>query len=141
MFLPLSMATLGPVPKEDIAAATGFYSLTRQLGGSVGVALLTTLLDQRQVFHRAALIEHVGATDPGALERVAALTQTFAAKGFGAAEAHARALAILDGAVRQQAAVLSFGDTFWATGALILLSLPLVLLLGKSRGRAAVADH
>jgi DHA2 family multidrug resistance protein len=141
MFLPLSMATLGPVPKEDIAAATGFYSLTRQLGGSVGVALLTTLLDQRQVFHRAVLIEHVGATDPGALARVAALTQTFVAKGFAAAEAHARALALLDGAVRQQAAVLSFGDTFWATGALILISLPLVFLLGKSRGRAAVADH
>jgi DHA2 family multidrug resistance protein len=141
MFLPLSMATLGPVPKEDIAAATGFYSLTRQLGGSVGVALLTTLLDQRQVFHRAVLIEHVGATDAGALARVAALTQTFVAKGFAAAEAHARALALLDGAVRQQAAVLSFGDTFWATGALILISLPLVFLLGKSRGRAAVADH
>ena len=43
MFLPLSLATLGMVPKKDIAAATGFYSLTRQLGGSVGVALLTTL--------------------------------------------------------------------------------------------------
>jgi DHA2 family multidrug resistance protein len=141
MFLPLSMATLGPVPKEDIAAATGFYSLTRQLGGSVGVALLTTLLDQRQVFHRSVLIEHVGAADPGTLERVAALTRTFVAKGFGESDAHARALALLDGAVRQQAAVLSFGDTFWATAALILLSLPLVLLLGKSRGRAPAADH
>ena len=45
MFLPLSMATLGPIPKKDISAATGFYNLTRQLGGSIGVALLTTLLD------------------------------------------------------------------------------------------------
>jgi DHA2 family multidrug resistance protein len=141
MFLPLSMATLGPVPKEEIAAATGFYSLTRQLGGSIGVALLTTLLDRRQVFHRSVLIEHVGAADPGTLDRVAALTHTFLAKGFGAVEAHARALALLDGAVNQQAAVLSFGDTFWATGALILISLPLVLLLGKSRGRAVAADH
>jgi DHA2 family multidrug resistance protein len=141
MFLPLSMATLGPIPKQDIASATGFYSLTRQLGGSVGVALLTTLLDRRQVFHRSVLIEHLGAGDPGTLDRVAALTHNFVAKGFGAAEAHARALALLDGAVNQQAAVLSFGDTFWATGALILISLPLVLLLGKSRGRAVAADH
>src|SRR6185436_15400526 len=137
MFLPLSMATLGPIPKEDISAATGFYSLTRQLGGSVGVALLTTLLDQRQVFHRSVLIEHLGASDPGTLDRVAAMTRTFLARGFGEAEAHARALALLEGTVRQQAAVLSFGDTFWATGALILISLPLVFLLGKSRGRVA----
>ena len=141
MFLPLSMATLGPVPRQDIAAATGFYSLTRQLGGSVGVALLTTLLDQRQVFHRAVLVEHLSASDPGTLDRVAALTSTFVGKGFGWAEAHARALALLDGAVNQQAAVLSFGDTFWATAALIIVSLPLVLLLGKSRSARAELGH
>jgi MFS transporter, DHA2 family, multidrug resistance protein len=140
MFLPLSMATIGPIPKEDVAAATGFYSLTRQLGGSVGVALLATLLDQRQAFHRSVLVEHVTATDPGTVERVAAMTHTFMARGMGADMAHARALALLDGAVNQQAAVLSFADTFWATGALILIGLPLVLLLGKSRGRAR-ADH
>jgi DHA2 family multidrug resistance protein len=45
MFLPLSLATLGSIPKEDIAKATGFFSLTRQLGGSIGVALLSTLLN------------------------------------------------------------------------------------------------
>jgi len=142
MFLPLSMATLGPVPKQDVAAATGFYSLTRQLGGSVGVALLTTLLAQRQAFHRSVLIEHLTATDAGTLGRLAGLTQSFVAKGFGATEAHTRALALLDGAVNQQAAVLSFGDTFWATAALVLASLPLVFLLGKpSRGAAADAGH
>jgi DHA2 family multidrug resistance protein len=41
MFLPLNMATLGPIPKKDIAAASGFFNLTRQLGGSIGVALLS----------------------------------------------------------------------------------------------------
>jgi DHA2 family multidrug resistance protein len=139
MFLPLSMATLGPIPKKDVAAATGFFSLTRQLGGSVGVALLTTLLAQRQAFHRSVLSEHLSATDPGVLDRVAGLTQTFIGKGFGASDAHARALSLLDGAVSQQAAVLSFGDTFWATAALVLISLPLVLLLGKTN-RGAKPD-
>ena len=142
MFLPLNMATLGPIPKRDIAAATGFFSLTRQLGGSVGVALLTMLLTQRQVFHRTVLGEHVGATDPTTLERVASLTQSFVAKGFGLDDAHSKALTMLDGALNQQAAVLSFGDTFWATAALVLISLPLVLLLGKpSRGAKVEAAH
>src|SRR5262249_11240456 len=61
MFLPLSLATLGSIPKEDIAKATGFYSLTRQLGGSIGVALLTTLLSRREAFHRSVLIEKISA--------------------------------------------------------------------------------
>ena len=47
MFLPLNLATLGPIPKKDVSAAAGFFNLTRQLGGSVGVALLTTLLADR----------------------------------------------------------------------------------------------
>src|SRR5947208_10276630 len=49
--------------RSDVAAASGFFNLTRQLGGSIGVALLTTLLAQRQAFHRAVLVEKVGALD------------------------------------------------------------------------------
>src|SRR5262249_60494334 len=57
MFLPLSLATIAPIPKQDMAAATGFYNLTRQLGGSIGVAVLATLLSDRTAFHRAVLAE------------------------------------------------------------------------------------
>jgi DHA2 family multidrug resistance protein len=57
------------------------------------------------------------------------------ARGFDGSLAHAKALALLDGSVSLQAAVMSFGDTFWATGALIVLTLPLVLLLGKGGGK------
>ena len=56
MFLPLSLATLGSLPKQDISAGSGFYKLTRQLGGSIGIAVLTTLLAQREAFHKAILV-------------------------------------------------------------------------------------
>jgi DHA2 family multidrug resistance protein len=142
MFLPLSMAALGPIPKKDVASATGFYNLTRQIGGSVGVALLTTLLSNRQAFHRAVLVEQVVANAPSTLDRVNAMAAGLIARGITPADAHGRALALLDGAVAQQAAVLSFGDTFYATSALVLLSLPLVFLLGKAtRGAKPAADH
>lgn len=133
MFLSLNMATLGPIPKEDIGAAAGFFSLTRQLGGSVGVALLTTLLAQRQSYHRAMLAGHLGAADQGVLDRVRLLTAGFVSKGYDAVSAHALAIKIIDGAVSVQAAVMSFGDTFWATAVLFVCSLPLVLLLGKAK--------
>jgi DHA2 family multidrug resistance protein len=142
MFMPLQLAALGSIPKQDVAAAAGFFNLTRQLGGSVGVALLTTLLDKREAFHRAVLTEKIVPSDPHTLERLAAYTQAMLARGFPIDEAKQKALALLDGAVNVQSAVLSFGDTFWATAALILASLPLVLLLGKpARGGSAMPAH
>ena len=138
MFLPLQLAAMGPVPKKDIAAATGLFNLTRQLGGSVGVALLTTLLTRRQAFHRSVLVEKLASSDPSTLDRVAAYTQAMLAKGFSLADARDKAHALLDAVVSQQSAVMSFGDTFWATAALIVVTLPLVLLLGKPQAGAKV---
>jgi DHA2 family multidrug resistance protein len=131
MFLPLNMATLGPIPKKDISAASGFFNLTRQLGGSIGVALLTLLLTTRQAFHRAVLVEKMSSGDPAVVDRLHALTGAFVAKGAALFDAQKQALAALNGIVNREAAVMSFNDTFWATGVLILVFLPLVLLLGK----------
>ncbi len=135
MFLPLNMATLAPIPREDISKASGFFSLTRQMGGSIGVALLATLLANRQAFHRAVLVEKLPIDAPGTLERIRMLTGAMMARGFDAHAAHDKAMALLDGSVSVQAAVLSFCDTFWATGALIVCTLPLVLVLGKGGGK------
>jgi len=131
MFLPLSMATMGPIPKQDISAASGFYNLTRQLGGSIGVALLSTLLERREAFHRAVLVEKLSSNDPQVLARVGAYLHRFVALGFSGPDATASAHKLLDGGVSVQAAVISFGDCFWATSVLIACSIPLVFALGK----------
>jgi DHA2 family multidrug resistance protein len=142
MFLPLNMATLGPIPKKDVAAASGFFNLTRQVGGSIGVALLTTLLARREAMHRVVLIAKLVPGTRLVEDRLALLASSFAARGFDGAEAHQRALAVIDGLVNLQAAVLSFGDTFWATAALIVFTLPLILMLGKpSKGIVVDAGH
>ena len=131
MFLPLNLATLGPIPKKDIAKASGFFNLTRQLGGSIGVALLTLLLTQRQAFHRAVLVEKMASGDPAVVDRVHTLTGAFMAKGAVLFDAQHQALAALNGIVNRESLVMAFNDTFWATGVLILVFLPLVLLLGS----------
>jgi DHA2 family multidrug resistance protein len=142
MFLPLNMATLGPIPKKDISAASGFFNLTRQLGGSIGVALLTLLLTQRQAFHRAVLVEKMPLSDPAVVDRVHALTAGFMAKGAVLFDAQHQALTALNGIVNREALVMSFNDTFFATGLLILVFLPLVLLLGKAdKGVKIEAGH
>src|SRR5450432_3133952 len=142
MFLPLNMATLGPIPKKDISAASGFFNLTRQLGGSIGVALLTLLLTQRQAFHRAVLVEKMPLSDPAVIDRIHILTAGFMAKGAVLFDAQHQALTALNGIVNREALVMSFNDTFFATGLLILAFLPLVLLLGKAdKGVKIEAGH
>ncbi len=131
MFLPLSIATIGPLPKKDIPAATGFYNLTRQLGGSVGVAFLTAFLVNRQAFHTDALKPALSVTSPLVQQRLALLSSGFQSRGMAPEAAHQGAVKMLDGALRLQAAVMSYGDTFVLVGAFVLCSLPLILLLGK----------
>jgi DHA2 family multidrug resistance protein len=139
MFLPLQLAALGPIPKAEVAAASGFFNLTRQLGGSIGVALLTTMLDKRTTFHRAMLAENLTAGDSRTIERLGALSRVLVERGQDVEAARRAALALLDRTLNLQAAVLSFSDTFLATGALLLVSLPLVFLLGKPTAGAKVS--
>lgn len=131
IFLPLSLAAIGPLPKKDMAAATGVYNLMRQLGGGVGIAFLATMLDQRQAFHRAVLAEHLTVVDPNVQARLATYAGALTSRGIAPGSSNGAALAMLDGQVRLQAAVMSFSDTFVATAVIILATLPLVLLLGK----------
>jgi DHA2 family multidrug resistance protein len=140
MFLPLNLAAISPIPRDDVAKATGLFNLTRLLGGSIGVAMMSTILDQRLAFHRSILASHVVATDPVTVERINVLTRAFVSQGASDQLAHARALAVIDGTVLRQASILSFNDTFIVTAVLVLLILPLVLLLGKSNKAASIPD-
>lgn len=142
MFLPLSLATLGSLPKADVSAGSGFYNLTRQLGGSIGIAILTTLLAQREAFHRAVLLSKLTPYDPETSQRLAALTNLFQSRGSDAVTAHQQAIASLSQLIDTQAAVLSYADIFRFVGVVFLCSLPLLLFLGKGgSGAKAPAAH
>jgi len=141
MFLPLTLATFGPIPKKDIADASGFYSLTRQMGGSIGIALLTTLLSQRINFHRSVMTDHMSIFGSATTERLAQIQAALVQKGIDPGTAKLQALKIMDGLVSQQASVISFIDIFHVVGYAFLLSLPLLFLLGKKEAAApAPAD-
>ena len=135
IFMPLSLATLGPLPKRDIAAGAGIYSLTRQLGSSIGIALITTMLERREALHRALLVEKVSIFRTAATARVEALAATFPNHAADPIGAHHHALGIIDRIVNAQAALQSYADIFSYVAIIFLLSLPLLLLLGGKPGR------
>ncbi|MEO6874005.1 MAG: DHA2 family efflux MFS transporter permease subunit [Opitutaceae bacterium] len=139
MFLPLSLATLGDLPKSDVPAGAGFYSLTRQLGSSIGIALITTLLAHREAVHRAILVEKVTLYSAATQQHLKLLTGAFAQHTSAPVLAHQQALQTLDRLVTGQATLLSFADIFFYVGVAFIASLPLLLLLGKGGNPAAAA--
>ena len=141
MFLPLSLATLGDLPKSDVAAGSGFYSLTRQLGSSIGIAIITTVLAHREAVHRAILVEKISLYNQVTQWRLEVLGQLFAQHSPDSVTGRHQALQTLDNLINSQATLLSFAEIFLYVGLAFIASLPLLLLLGKGGGnRAAAAD-
>jgi DHA2 family multidrug resistance protein len=142
MFLPLSLATLGDLPKDKVASGAGFYNLTRQLGSSIGIAIITSLLAFREVVHRTVLVQHEGVGDPGTMRRLGFLQAAFSRASSDPVAVHRRALKLLDIGIDQQALLLSFSDIFMYVAIAFTASLPLLLLLGRGKNRqAAAAAH
>ncbi len=140
MFLPLSLATLGSLPKDKIASGAGFYNLTRQLGSSIGIAVITTLLVHREAAHRAVLVERINLFQPAAMSRRDVFTAAFVRHSSDAVMTHHQAFRALDGIVNAQAALKSYADIFRYVGIIFLLTLPLLLFLDKGKNKAAAAE-
>jgi DHA2 family multidrug resistance protein len=140
MFLPLSLATLGDLPKGQVASGAGFYNLTRQLGSSIGVAIITTVLSYREAVHRTVLVVHESLGNPGTLRRLGVLQGALSRASSDPAGVRMRALKILDAGIDGQAMLLSFADVFRYVAIAFVASLPLLLLLGRGKNRAALAD-
>ena len=136
MFMPLSLAALGPLPKSEIAAGSGMYSLTRQMGSSIGIALITTMVSRRMAQHRAVLVSHVTAYRQPVMDRIHLMTAGFGGDLNPAAAQH-RALGAIDRIVNGQSALIAYSDIFSYVAAAFVLSLPLLFLLGGSASRKA----
>src|SRR6059058_6179962 len=134
IFVPLTNLALADLPMSKIPNGTWLFNLMRQLGGSVRIAVSATLLQRFQAIHRADLIANVTQFSEAARERLSGIVGLLIAKGTAPALAEAKALRVLDGQVTRQALMLSFEQLFLLFGACFVLSLPLLLLMHRSKG-------
>lgn len=134
MFVPLATAALSGLKGTAMAQGTAIFNLTRQLGGSIGIAVLANELTHRAAIHRAYLVEHVVTGDPVTDARLTGMVHGLVGRGTNAFAATQQALGILSGAVQRQATMLAFRDIFSMVGVIILASLPLILLLRRPPG-------
>jgi len=140
IFVPLTTLALATMPRDKLGNATAAYNVFRNLGGSAGVALATTLLARRSQFHQASLVSHVSVWDPETAGRLSQWTQHFLSHGADTFTAQRRALAMIYRDTVEQAQVLAYIDDFRLLALLFVLGLLLIPLMRRVRVEAAEAS-
>ena len=143
IFVPLTTIAMNPVPREQMGNATSLYNLMRNLGGSIGIAVIAMLNTRYQQKYVNVLGSHITATDAQARQWFGSLRSMFLANGSGPALADQRAYGALFGVVERQAAMRAFVDLFQLITVVFLLMIPLTLIMRKpkSGGGPGPAAH
>ena len=141
LFVPINTAAYGAIPKGKNNAASGLINLSRNIGGSVGISFVTTMLARRAQVHQTNLVEHI---NPGSSRFQAMLdgaTHTFISRGSSVHEASRQAYALVSNLVDQQATMLAYIDNFWLLGTVVLVMIPFVFLMKKVQPGGTIAVH
>ncbi len=140
LFVPITTLALQDVPLPLLGQATGLNNMMRQLGGSFGIAMMTTLVSTRYAFHRSDLVEHISNSSPQFLARFNAVMHGLMARGYTSGAAKQMALQVINGTVVKQTYLLTYSDAFWISGVFCLIALPLLFSQRFNRNAAVIAD-
>ena len=132
VFVPISTVAYSTLPMAARTEAAGIFSLMRNIGSSVGISIVMTLLSRGTQINHAEIGERLSQFDPAAAHLASTLHLPQAA-----------ALAVLNAQVTQQASAIAFLNDFWMMMIMTVVSIPLLLLLRPVRGAPTpvVADH
>jgi DHA2 family multidrug resistance protein len=136
--LGLATATIG---KKDAGDASAIFNILRNLGGSVGIAILSTVVTRREQFHDSRIGEDVTIYNPETQQRLAAMQQGFMAKGADSVTALHQALGALKGVVSREAFIMAFNDAFLVMTVSIAAAALLVWFCKRPNPGAAVSAH
>ncbi|MGZ5200760.1 MAG: DHA2 family efflux MFS transporter permease subunit [Telluria sp.] len=131
VMLTLSNFAMQGVQPKDMSSASSLFNMTRNLGGSIGIALLATALTNREHFHSARLGESVSNYALPTQQRLDQLTQAFISNGIDPAGAADKALRVVDNLVRRESYVMAYNDGFLLVGLVLIGSIAAVWLADK----------
>jgi DHA2 family multidrug resistance protein len=140
-FIPLTTLTMGSVRKEEMPNASAIYNLLRNLGGSFGVAFVTTILSRRAQFHQNRLVEHLTPFDTTYQVATDRSSQILQYRGLNDAISGQGGLGTIYEQLLRQASMLSFNDAFYLTSIIMLGVLPLVIFMKRRRAAAPAGMH
>ena len=142
LFIPISTLAYMGIPRHKSNQVAGMNNFMRNLGGSIGISMLSTWLQRLSQKHQVYLSAHATAGDPLFTQRITGLTQTFTSQGIPANEANARAYSLLGRTISGQASMLAYVDIISIMAVVILCLVPLAFLMQRppknaSAGRGA----
>ncbi len=138
LFIPITTLSLSTLKGQQIGQGASFTGMMRQLGGSFGVATITTFLASQNMVHRNNIISHLDVNSPVVQQRVQAMQNNYMAKGMTPNTALGSSYKSLEYMVAKQAAVLSYMDVFLYLGAMFLICIPFVLFVSKKKAAAKI---
>lgn len=139
LFIPITAMSLSSLKGVQIGQGAAFTGMMRQLGGSFGIALITTFVSRRNELHRMDLVSKLDTNNPDVMNRVHSMQASFIQKGMDAQTALKSAYQSLEYTITKQQTVLSYMDVFLYLGILFLIFVPIVLLV-KSNKKAGKLD-
>lgn len=140
--MPVTVAGMNTVPFQKIARASAMNNAVRQISGSFGIAILTTVLQNRQIFHLNHLAESINRTSLGAQQAIGSLQNLFTLHGSVTTMAKNQSLALMSELVQRQSYIFAFDDTFFVTALICFAGLiPAVLIKEKKRQPNAAPVH
>ena len=138
-FIPLTTMTMSGIRKEDMGNASAIYNLLRNLGGSFGVAFVTTVLARRAQFHQTQLVGYLTPFDNAYQSIIGQSSQLLQQRGFPDALSEQAGAGMLYRELLRQASMLSFNDVFYLVSVLMICILPLVVLMKREKGASTTA--
>ena len=130
IFVPLTTATMSQLAQQQLGNATGLYNLMRNLGGSIGIAFVTTMLARGAQVHQALMVGHLAPDNPAFRQQFDSAKHLLAHHGdsvTASRQAYNAVYSLLD----QQAHLLAFVDNFFIFGAMAVLTMPLIFLFKR----------
>jgi DHA2 family multidrug resistance protein len=139
LFVPINTVAYAYLPRNKNNAASGLINLARNVGGSMGISFVTTMLARRTQFHQSSLSAHLNPANPRVAAMLHGTTSSLRASSGGAA-LH-QAYALLAGTIDRQATMLSYIDNFRILGIAALFLLPCVFAVKRPRKGGEVHVH
>jgi DHA2 family multidrug resistance protein len=140
LFIPVSTMSLSTLRGQQIGQGAAFTGMMRQLGGSFGIALITTFMTVSNASHHSDLMKNYSMDNTVFVQKLDGLTAKFQSAGMAPNTARSAAYQMMDGTIMQQSSILTYMDVFLYIGLMFLICVPFILMIKTGKEKVSMAE-
>ena len=139
VFVPLSTTAMAGLPNEEIGNASGLYNLLRNIGGSIGISVVNTIVYRHSQTHRNEMGHAITSTSVSLQGQLHGMQQFLTSQGSSPSTAVHQAYVLVNGTLSQQARLWAYVDDFRYMALICFGCIPIVFMLKKAKGKGGVS--